>query len=129
MLCMCICCLELFLLGYSYCCVYTIYFGYNNIPFITSLLSCPELMHNAIILKCAQSWDQKVRSYRQLTVSCFWGATISPSKTAILVILASQKDTQFMISPRCTSAPIACAVPGHCTLLHVMPCTQHSTAP
>ena len=42
-------------------------------------------------------------------------ASFSPSKTAVLVILPSLGDTQFMISPHCTPAPDA--TPGHCTIV------------
>ena len=69
--------------------------------------------------------------------SGLWDAIISSSKTSVLVILALQRDTQFMISPHCTALHCTALRPQHPpppypsqfqdARLHMMSCMQYST--
>ena len=55
--------------------------------------------------------------------SGLWDAITSSSKTAVLVIMASQRDALFTISPHCTAAPVL----QFRDITLVMSCTQPGT--
>ena len=56
--------------------------------------------------------------------SGLWEATISPSNTAVLVILAVQRYSQFVISPIFTAPSVQLQF-KEIACLHIMSCTQH----